>query len=306
MPTTASSIPIAPPETGTTAPLVSVIVPHYNDPVALDRCLAALIAQCVAGPVDIIVADNASPQGAAAIDRIVAGRARVVVATERGAGPARNAGVLVARGAILAFTDCDCLPDPGWLAAGVAALGDADVIGGRMVVLVPDHRLNAAQAFEAVFAFDNEHYVRRKQFTVSANLFCSRAVFGDVGPFGVGLSEDLDWGRRAVARGYRLAYAPGAIVGHPARDDWRALTHKWRRIQAETYGLQPPTWRHRLRWLGRSWLMPLSIVAHAPKIWRSAALTRREDRWAALRGLVGIRLWRLWDAHRLLFATTRS
>ncbi len=54
-----------------------------------------------------------------------------------------------------------------------------------MTVLAPDPaRPTPAEAFELVFAFDNESYVRKKGFTVSANLFCTRAVFDRVGGFG--------------------------------------------------------------------------------------------------------------------------
>ena len=40
---------------------------------------------------EIVVADNNSPQGIEAVERVVAGRARVVLVTDRGAGPARMA-----------------------------------------------------------------------------------------------------------------------------------------------------------------------------------------------------------------------
>ena len=209
-------------------PRVSVVVPHYHDLEGLHRCLKALEDQTFPRDrFEIIVADNGSPEGETAVAEVIAGRARLVTVAERGAGPARNGGVGRARGAVLAFTDSDCIPAPGWLSAGVAALERHDFVGGRMAVLVSDaRRPTPTEAFELVFAFDNETYVTRKGFTVSANLFCSRDVFDRVGGFRNGVAEDLDWCLRARAAGFSLGYAAEAVVGHPARRNWPELRRK--------------------------------------------------------------------------------
>lgn len=286
-----------------TAPRVSVIVPHYGDTAVLDRCLSALVTQTMpANDYEIIVADNMSPQGEVAVRAAIAGRARLVLAPERGAGPARNIGVAASSGALLAFTDSDCIPEPTWLAEGIAALSAADFIGGRMVVTIEhDGRRTGAEAFEQVFAFDNESYVKTKHFTVTANLFCPRATFDKVGGFRVGVSEDLEWCLRARDRGYRIGYAARAVVGHPARPDWQSLIVKWRRINAESYGLVSGSVRGRIGWLARSWALPVSILAHAPRVLASDSLSGAGERASALVTLVRLRLWRFVDAHRLLF-----
>src|SRR5690606_35235449 len=122
-------------------PEISVIVPHYNDLVRLDRCLSALMSQSLASDrFEIIVADNMSPVGEEVVRDVIAGRARLVMAPERGAGPARNAGVKAAGGTFLAFTDADCVPDAGWLAGGLPLLDRFDIVGGRMNVLVEGPR----------------------------------------------------------------------------------------------------------------------------------------------------------------------
>ena len=281
---------------------VSIIVPHYEDLVGLDRCLTALTAQDHAvGAVEIIVADNRSPSGLAAVDQVVAGRARLIDAPERGAGPARNAAVSVARGAVLAFIDSDCVAEPGWLAGGLGALDRFDVVGGAVTVLVePGRALTGAEAFERVFAFDNAAYVRDKGFTITANLFCARSTFDRTGPFAVGVSEDVDWCQRARAAGFTLGYAPAAAIGHPARADWPALHKKWRRINAEMFALAASQPGGRARWFARSLLIPLSIIAHAPRVVTSPALSNLGDRRRALGTLVRLRLWRFADALRLL------
>ena len=60
------------------------------------------------GRTEIIVADNGSSRGLDAVRRIVGTRGQVVEVAERGAGPARNAGVRASRGDSLAFIDSDC------------------------------------------------------------------------------------------------------------------------------------------------------------------------------------------------------
>ena len=188
----------------TSAPRISVVVPHYNDLERLGRCLAALNAQTMPREAyEIIVADNNSPCGMAAVEQTVEGRARIVTAMTPGAGPARNAGAEAAQGEILAFTDSDCVPEPDWLERGVAALTSADFIGGGMKVLVPGGRpMSGAEAFETVFAFDNERYVKRLHFTVTANLICPRDLFFKVGPFRTAVSEDNEWCWRAREKGF--------------------------------------------------------------------------------------------------------
>ncbi|MGH7023389.1 MAG: glycosyltransferase family 2 protein [Caulobacteraceae bacterium] len=288
----------------TATPLVSVIVPHYNDLAGLALCLADLGRQTFPRErFEIVVADNASPQGEAAVAAVIAGRARLVVVSERGAGPARNGGVAASRGEVLAFTDSDCRPEPGWLAAGVEALARHDFVGGRVKVLVEDAaRMTPAEAFEAVFAFNNEAYVTRKGFTGSGNLFCPRALFETVGGFRTGLSEDVEWSHRARAAGYSLGYVPGAVVGHPARRSWPDLREKSRKVNTETYGLFLTRPAGRLLWLGRGLALPISAPVHVPKVLRSRALTTNRQRLNAIAMLVRVRLWRFAHAMTLPFA----
>jgi glycosyltransferase involved in cell wall biosynthesis len=286
----------------TPPPKLSVIVPHYRDLDGLDRCLAALGRQTYpADAFEVIVADNASPEGEEAVARVIAGRARLVIVSERGAGPARNGGVAAAAGAILAFTDSDCQPEPDWLVEGVKALAAHDFVGGHVRVLVDDPlHMTSAEAFESVFAFDFETYITKKGFTGAGNLFCARALFDQVGGFRVGMSEDVDWSRRARGMGFRLGYAAKAVVGHPARKTWVELRMKWLRINAESYRLVSGTRGGRLWWLLRSCALPLSAVAHSPRVFTSKELHTVGQRLSALAMLYRLRFWRFADALRLL------
>jgi glycosyltransferase involved in cell wall biosynthesis len=288
---------------------VSVIVPHFDDLANLEQCLTALGRQTFPpSDFEIIVADNGSPAGRSAVERVIAGRAKLVVVTERGAGPARNGGVAHAAGAILAFTDSDCRPEPHWLAEGVEALADHDFVGGRMEVLIDDPaRVSASEAFEKVFAFHNERYVRRKGFTVTANLFCPRALFERVGGFvASGISEDLDWCLRARNVGYRIGYAAKAGVGHPARRTWPELLKKWSRINNETFGLLMSRRGGSLKWALRMMGSPILAVAHTPRVLFTPKLVGPGQRLGALTTLYRLRWWRIGDDLRMVATRLRT
>jgi GT2 family glycosyltransferase len=281
---------------------VSVVIPHFENLAGLGKCLAALDAQTLPREsFEIIVSDNDSPSGPAAVEEVIAGRAKLVTVLERGAGPARNGAVAASSGEILAFTDSDCVPEPQWLDAGLAALQAYDFVGGRVDVLVddPEHP-TATEAFERVFAFNFEDYILKKGFTGSGNMFVSRATFDHVGGFRVGVSEDAEWSLRARALGYRLGYAPEAAVGHPARRSWPELKAKGRRINSETYNLMLGQKNGRARWFARSMAMPLSAIAHSPRVLRSDKLPSVSARLGALAVLYRMRAWRFIDCNLLL------
>lgn len=282
---------------------ISVIIPHYDDLERLNRCLTALLEQTVPGHnFEIIVADNMSPLISGALADTVGERAKIVFASERGAGPTRNAGVEASSGHVLAFTDSDCIPDSRWLEEGVASLREFDLVGGRMkVVCEHDGNRSGAEAYETVFAFDNETYVRKKGFTVTANLFCTREVFDSTGPFRVGMSEDVDWCLRARSKGFRLGYAPGAIVGHPPRPDWPQLQKKWHRLNAELFELALQRKGGRLRWTVHMLAMPMSAIWHLPRAAGHKELRGARQRLGAVATLFRLRLWRCKDGLRRVF-----
>lgn len=268
---------------------IAVVIPHYNDVARLERCLAALMAQDLAG-VEVVVVDNGST---APLDGVRQYPLRLVAEGGKGAALARNRGVAETAAPVLAFLDADCLPAPDWLdnVRALAARDDADIFGGRIDLFdeTPAPR-SGAEAFEAVFAFDWQGYIRNKGFTVTANMVTRRDVFTAVGPFVNGLSEDLDWCQRATAKGYRLAAAPDLRVGHPSRSDWPALERKWRRMTREGYELSGR--RARLKWALRALAMPASALAHLPKVMSRPGLQPAER----LRGaatLVRLRLLRM-------------
>jgi GT2 family glycosyltransferase len=280
--------------------LVSVIVPHLDDYDNLDACLKLLETQSFPGDrTEIIVADNGSAWGFDAVCRLVGSRGRVIEVAERGAGPARNAAVRVSRGEALAFIDSDCRPDRRWLEEGLAELRHADIAGGHVDVLVEDpQRMTAAEAFESVFAFRNERYVKDLKFTVTASMFVWRSVFDAVGDFINSVPEDKDWCERAWRQGYRIRFAPKSIVGHPARRTMEELKRKWRRLTLESSEGARREGTAPALILLRQWAALLAVLPHAFLPLASKRLHGMRNRLMAIVGLAQIRAYRFSVAYR--------
>lgn len=285
---------------------VSVVIPHLDQPEALRLCLESLARQSVLPDAfEVIVADNgSSDEGALALALASFPAARLVVEPARGAANARNAALRIARGEVIAFIDADCVADPSWIEAGVAALARADLCGGEVKVTAADEeRLSAIEAFEKVFAFRQRDYVARKKFSATANLFARRRVVDAVGPFTNGVSEDVDWCHRAVALGFRLAFNAKSIIGHPARRDWNELVRKWDRLVRERWnGFEGRSPAGRLKWAALAIATGLSAAPHLFMALTSDRLDRLSDRVAATGVLVRIRWWRA----RRMFAVMRA
>lgn len=246
-----------------TAPTVSIIIPTYNDNERLARCLAALEAQDYPGPFEIIVVDNGSMELP-----VLSGRARLLEEARPGSYNARNRGLAEATGEVLAFTDSDCRPHPGWLSAGVRAVTAAPDVGlvGGAVRIMPMSGAEAtlSELYEMAVAFPQESYVKRGRFAATANMITRRDVMDKIGPFSSRLRSggDADWGQRTAGAGYRLVYADDAVVDHPARSDHREVSIKMRRTVGGERDRRPE-WTHALRFSARQMLPPRSRLRAA-------------------------------------------
>jgi|SRR5665213_22829 len=283
-------------------PIVSVIIPHFNDFENLKSCLESVRLQSwPANAREIIVADNNSEGGVAAVERIASADTQVVSASQQGAGFARNAGVAVARGTIFAFLDSDCFAHQNWLAEGVTALNHFDYVGGRVITVAnKETRITPAEAYEVVFAFNFKKYIEKDKFSGTGNLFVPRRVFEQVGPFRSSVSEDVEWCRRANTMHMRLGYAEKAIVEHAARREWRSLTRKWNRVLVETILLSRERPRWHLRWLGYTVVVAVSPLIHWVRPLLSPRLPGFRAKLMGIVGLIGIRAYRSYLMVRLL------
>ncbi len=254
----------------TSRPFVSVVIPHYNDLARLRVCHAQLLAQYrPRDQFEIVVADNNSACGLAAV-REAAPSALVVPAPIQGAGPARNAGIAASRGTVIAFIDSDCVPEPDWIAEGVASI---DTLRFHSAVRVGTfaqypERPTPVEAYEIVFNFNFRRYIETVGFTGTGNMFVSRDVFDRVGGFRAVVAEDMEWliprpRPRLPSRGY----ADLAVVGHPARRTWAELERRWDRMLHEDLALIQEQPYGRARFALKALAMPVSVLLlHAAKL----------------------------------------
>jgi glycosyltransferase involved in cell wall biosynthesis len=104
-----------------TPPDISVIIPAYNAERYLAQAIESVLAQRPA-PAEVIVVDDGSSDGSAAVARGFGAPVRCLTQPNAGGGAARNRGVREARGAWLAFLDSDDLWSADKLALQTAAL----------------------------------------------------------------------------------------------------------------------------------------------------------------------------------------
>lgn len=213
-------------------PFVSVIIPVFNDAEPLKICLAALESQSYPKSIyEIIVVDNGSDED---IEGVVSqfGQASIAYESSPGSYAARNKGIFLAKGDVIAFTDADCIPALDWIEKGVENLlhiPKGGLVAGKIELFFKNPaQPKGAELYESIKAFPQKEYVENYKFGATANLWTLRSVINEVDVFDHRLKSggDVDWGERVFAAGYKQIYADDVCVAHPAKDSLAQLCKK--------------------------------------------------------------------------------
>jgi cellulose synthase/poly-beta-1,6-N-acetylglucosamine synthase-like glycosyltransferase len=198
-------------------PHVSVIVPVYNARSTIEECISSLLA--LAFPrenFEILLVDNASTDETSEILARYSGNVRVLYEGKRGAGAARNKGLFNARGEVVAFTDADCVVDKDWLEKIVSPLNEdaVGIVGGRILSRRPCNKIDAFG--EQIHDHHMAINVYKPPYVTTANWSSRLTVLKEAGFFDESLlkGQDTDLAWRIVQSGYRLLFAPEAVVYH--------------------------------------------------------------------------------------------
>jgi GT2 family glycosyltransferase len=228
---------------------VSVVVTTCGNTPRLERCLRSLLGSRH-GNLEVIVVDNRPIGGVtpALLSEWFADerRIRYVEESRPGLSPARNAGLMAAEGALVAFIEDDVLPDPGWVGrAGEAFERANDVARAAGLILLLRVETHSHLVLEQFAAYpkgldprafrlaDDDHpllpythgLIGSPVTTVVRADLAHRLGGFDTGPGTATLSgcEELDLYIRLVPAGHELAYEPRAAVRHELRGARRRL-----------------------------------------------------------------------------------
>jgi glycosyltransferase involved in cell wall biosynthesis len=203
---------------------VTVIVPTHGRPQALERCVRALARQTLAHDrFDVVVVADGDGTGVEqALEAVRTSLSLTVLRQER-AGPAaaRNLGASRARSDLLAFTDDDCIPDPGWLEALAGAVErqpDAIVGGLTTNALRSNAYAEASQVLVSYLCLRELEQVGGPSFVTSNNLALTRDTFVELGGFDACFpragGEDRELCERWSSLGGAVRHEPAAVVRH--------------------------------------------------------------------------------------------
>ena len=203
-------------------PFLSVIIPVYNDNTGLKKLLPTLMQQSYPqDKYEVIVVDNGSNQDVSEVTQ----HFEIKLLTEndiQSSYAARNKGIQHARGEVFVFIDSDCRATDDWLYEGIKKMHQAgsDLVGGNVVFSFSEKK-TSAEYYDVIIFLRMDEKVQRG-ICGGANMFVKSSVFDSIGmfPSNVKSGGDVFFTKKATISGFKLVYAPKAIVYHPARRFW--------------------------------------------------------------------------------------
>jgi cellulose synthase/poly-beta-1,6-N-acetylglucosamine synthase-like glycosyltransferase/peptidoglycan/xylan/chitin deacetylase (PgdA/CDA1 family) len=231
-------------------PPVSVVVPAYNEEVGIAATVTTLLNTDYPGTVEVIVVDDGSSDGTAAIVESLGLPGLHLLRKPNGGKPsALNAGMAAARSEILVLVDGDTVFQRDTLRHLIAPFADPEVgaVSGNTKVANRGGLLGRWQHIEYVIGFNLD----RRMFDL---LRCMPTVPGAIGAFrrsvlaevggvpGDTLAEDTDLTMAICRTGRRVVYEEKALAWTEAPSSLRQL---WRQRYRWCYGTMQAMWKHR-------------------------------------------------------------
>jgi GT2 family glycosyltransferase len=256
-------------------PRVSVVVCAYNAADTLGECLASLDALTYPA-YEVVIVNDGSKDGTVQLAHEWANaprrsseccfRRRVIDVPNGGLSLARNIGLEHADGEIVAYTDADVRVDALWLAYLVQPFLTSAVAGSGGPNIVPADDPRVAQCVARAPGGPTHVLLddRIAEHVPGCNMAFRRDALRAIGGFNpiyLRAGDDVDVCWRLQARGWRIGFAPAALVWHRHRASIRAY---WR--QQVGYG-EGETWlalKHPHKFVGGDMLWRGRIYSPLP------------------------------------------
>jgi GT2 family glycosyltransferase len=212
---------------------ISIVIPTFNGGSRIGNCLNAILSQAAGRDVEILVVDDGSTDDTA---KVVGQYPRVRLVSQGNAGPAtaRNHGAILARAPIVLFTDDDCVPVPNWLDAMLKPFSDPAVVAAKGVYRTRQRRVTARfvqieyeDRYRLMARLDSIDFVDTYSAAYRRDRFLEMGGYDD--SFPVACAEDIELSYRMSARGWKMKFAPRAVVFHTHPDGlWPYLRKKYK------------------------------------------------------------------------------
>jgi poly-beta-1,6 N-acetyl-D-glucosamine synthase len=231
------------PDSSPAYPLVSAIVPAFNEGIVIQAAIRSLI-QLDYPKLEILIIDDGSTDDtgskAAAYEGQHGGvRIRVVQQRNEGKARALNAGIRSARGALVLCVDGDSILSPDCLRRAVRHFSDPSVgaVSGNVKVVNRTNLLSRLQALEYVeglnFVRNAQAYFRIVNIVPGPLGLFRRSALLDAGGYESDtFAEDCDLTLRLLATGWKIAYEPSALAYTEAPEhllDLAKQRYRWTR-----------------------------------------------------------------------------
>ncbi len=217
---------------------VTIVVRSKNDGALIGGTLREVMRQDYPGLLELIHIDSGSTDNTVEIirgfkpDKLIQIRAEDYIP-----GAVLNRGMREARSAWVVFLNSDCQPaGPRWLSDLMAAAQSGPNVGAAFGRQIPRRDCQAVYAHDYARCFGPDRETAQwDHFFSMANSAVRRDVW-EQHPFREDLqySEDDEWSRRLVARGWQIAYAEKAAVIHSHN---YTLFQAFRRCYGEAFAL---------------------------------------------------------------------
>jgi GT2 family glycosyltransferase len=205
--------------------LISVIIASYNSGKTIADVLNSLVRQKTGYTYEIIVVDSSSDETPVMLKRDFPAIKTLTFNQRKFAGDARNHGIAASTGAIIAFTDADCLVPENWIdEIARAHQEDYPVIGGAVDNANPECAIGWAYYFTE-FNHWLPHIPAGYTFEIPGCCFTmKRWVYEKYGPFIVGTyCSDSAFQWRLLQDGRKPYFNPRIKVYHRNPDSLRDL-----------------------------------------------------------------------------------